>query len=59
MCTYTDRLCESELEHGAALSGAVAALRQDEETRMSKLLEKTREEEMVSWNNYDEQVLVQ
>lgn len=35
-------LVESELEHSASLSGAVTALRQDEQTRMNEAVAKTR-----------------
>lgn len=41
------RLCQSELEHTAALSGAVAAMRTDEEQRLMKQVEKMRGEEEV------------
>ena len=44
---YSTRLCESEIEHSAALSGAVTALRHDEEARLSSKVEKMREEEKV------------
>ena len=41
------RLCQSELEHTAALSGAVAAMRTDEEQRLKTQVEKMRGEEEV------------
>ena len=41
------RLCESEIEHSAALSGAVTALRHDEEARLSSKIENMREQEKV------------
>lgn len=44
---FSTRLCESEIEHSAALSGAVTALRHDEEARLSSKVEKMREEEKV------------
>ena len=54
MCTaqyaslmFVCRLCESELEHSAALSGAVTALRHDEEARLSSKVENMREQEKV------------
>ena len=41
------RLVEMDLEHTAALSGAVTALRQDEKTRLDDAIAKTRAEEEV------------
>ena len=44
---FVCRLCESELEHSAALSGAVTALRHDQEARLSSNVENMREQEKV------------
>ena len=41
------RLVEMDLEHSAALSGAITALRQDEQTRLNDVIAKTRAEEEV------------
>lgn len=41
------RLVEMDLEHNASLSGAVIALRQDEQTRLSDAVAKTKAEEEV------------
>ena len=46
MCTLY-RLCAAELEHSAALTGAVTAMRHDEEVRLSQRAKDTREEEKV------------
>ena len=37
-----------EIEHNEALSGAVAAMKQDEEQRLLKVVETTKQEEQVS-----------
>lgn len=47
-CAY--RLRESEIEHSAALSGAVTALKHDEETRLSRKVESMREQEKVQYS---------
>lgn len=44
---FVYRLCESEIEHSAALSGAVTALRHDEEARLSSKVENMRQQEKV------------
>ena len=44
---FVCRLCESEIEHSAALSGAVTALRHDEEARLSSKVENMRQQEKV------------
>ena len=44
---FVYRLCESEIEHSAALSGAVTALRHDEEARLSSKVENVKQQEKV------------
>jgi hypothetical protein len=44
---FVYRLCESEIEHSAALSGAVTALRHDEEARLSSNVAIMRQQEKV------------
>ena len=44
---FVCRLCESEIEHSAALSGAVTALKHDEEARLSSKVENMRQQEKV------------
>ena len=44
---YTRSLLENGLEHSASLSGAVTALRQDEQKRISDIIDRVKLEENV------------
>lgn len=46
------RLCGIEMEFSASLSGALTAVRHDEEARLNKKVEKVREEEKVTVVKY-------